>query len=66
MPYQYGRSQPAASKNSAPSSTCRSYAGDTRIGRFEAHCSIGWTMPYVLLKPSLARAAMCCAVLWCS
>ena len=45
VPYQYGRSQPAASKNSAPSSTCRSYAGDSRIGRFEAHCSIGWTMP---------------------
>ncbi len=45
VPYQNGRSQPAASKKTAPSSTWRSYAGDSRIGRFDAHCSIGWTMP---------------------
>jgi hypothetical protein len=43
--YQYGRSQPAASKNSAPSAFCRSYAGESLIGRLEAHCSCGWTMP---------------------
>ena len=23
----------------------RSYAGDNRIGRFDSHCSCGWTMP---------------------
>jgi hypothetical protein len=66
VPYQNGRSQPAASKNIAPSSTCRSYAGERRIGRLDAHCSIGWTIPYVLLYPSVVRAAMCCAVLWWS
>ena len=43
--YQKGRSQPAASKNSAPSATCRSYAGERLIGRLDAHCSCGWTMP---------------------
>ncbi len=44
-PYQNGRSQPAASKNSAPSSRWRTLTGLSRTFRFDAHCSIGWTIP---------------------
>ena len=36
----------------------RSQYGDLRTSRFDAHCSPGCTMPYVLLKPSDARALM--------
>ncbi len=54
--YHIGRSQPAVSKNTAPSSRSRSWKGASRTFLFEAHCSLGWTMPYVLLKPSAARA----------
>ena len=64
--YQKGRSQPAASKKTAPSSTWRLWTGDSRTFRLLAHCSIGWTMPYVLLKPSAVRALMCAVVFWCS
>ncbi len=44
-PYQYGRSQPAASKKTAPSSRWRALNGDSRTFRLDSHCSIGWTMP---------------------
>ena len=44
-PYHCGRSQPAASKNTAPSSTWREWNGASRTLRFDAHCSPGWTMP---------------------
>ena len=54
--YQNGRSQPAASKKNACSSRSRWWNGASRTLRFEAHCSDGWTMPYVLLKPSAALA----------
>ena len=65
-PYQKGRSQPAASKKTAPSSRWRMLIGLRRTSRFEAHCSIGWTMPYVLLKPSALRASMWAATRWWS
>ena len=64
--YHCGRSQPAASKKTAPSSCSRSWKGESRTSRFEAHCSSGWTMPYVLLKPSAVRAFTCVDVFWCS
>ncbi len=44
-PYQNGRSQPAASKKTAPRPRWRALIGLSRTSRFEAHCSIGWTMP---------------------
>ena len=34
--------------------------GETRTPRFDSHCSPGWTIPYVLLKPSAARPLTCC------
>ena len=43
--YQCGRSQPAASKNTAPSSFSRAWKGGSRTSRSEAHCSAGWTIP---------------------
>ncbi len=43
--YQYGRSQPAVSKKTAPRSRSRPFIGERRRSRLEAHCSIGWTMP---------------------
>ena len=43
--YHCGRSQPAASKNTAPSSRSRAWNGGRRTSRFDAHCSPGWTMP---------------------
>ncbi len=43
--YQCGRSQPAASKNTAPSSFSRAWKGGNRTSRSEAHCSEGCTMP---------------------
>ena len=64
--YHCGRSQPAASKNTAPSSFSRSWNGGSRRSRLDAHCSPGWTMPYVLLKPSEVRARTCSRVFWCS
>ena len=43
--YQNGRSQPAVSKNTAPSACSREWNGGSRTSRFEPHCSPGWTMP---------------------
>ena len=39
--YHCGRSQPAASKNTAPSSRSRTWNGARRMLRLEAHCSLG-------------------------
>ena len=64
--YHCGRSQPAASKKTAPSSRSRALKGERRTSRFDAHCSDGWTIPYVLLKPSDVRALMWALVRWCS
>ncbi len=64
--YHCGRSQPAASKKTAPSSCSRAWKGERRTSRLEAHCSSGWTIPYVLLKPSPVRARTCADVFWCS
>ena len=65
--YHCGRSQPAASKKTAPSSRSRSWNGDSRTSRFDPHCSSGWTIPYVLLnRLRHARAATCARVFWCS
>jgi hypothetical protein len=43
--YQCGRSQPAASKKTAPSSCSRAWNGESRMPRELLHCSPGWTMP---------------------
>ena len=43
--YQFGRSQPAVSKNLTPSSVWRAKNGLTRTSRFDTHCSAGWTIP---------------------
>ncbi len=43
--YQCGRSQPAVSKNTAPSACSRAWKGLRRTFRLEAHCSAGCTMP---------------------
>ena len=43
--YQNGRSQPAASKNTAPSSCCEACIGAVRRGRSDSYCSAGCTMP---------------------
>ena len=63
-PYHWGRSQPAASKYSAPSASVRECRALVRRGRFESHCSRGWLMPYTLGKPSAARARTCSRVRW--
>ncbi len=54
--YQCGRSHRAVSRNTAPSSLARSYSGPVRSGRSDSYCSAGWTMPYILLNDSAARA----------
>ena len=64
--YHNGRSQPAASKKTAPSSRWRWQTGVRRTSRFDAHCSIGWTIPYVLLNPSPPRAPMWRSSSWWS
>ena len=43
--YQCGRSQPAVSKNTAPSACSRAWNGGSRTSRSDAHCSPGWTIP---------------------
>ncbi len=43
--YQNGRSQPAVSKKTAPSSRSRALNGLSRTSRLLAHCSAGWTIP---------------------
>ena len=60
--YQNGRSQPAVSKNTAPSSRSCAFIGLSRTSRSDAHCSLGWTMPYVLLNASDVRARTCSRV----
>ena len=43
--YQNGRSQPAASKNTAPCSTCCACIGASRWPRSDSYCSPGWMIP---------------------
>ena len=43
--YHQGRSQPAVSKKTAPSSCSRGWNGLTRTFRLLSHCSAGWTIP---------------------
>ncbi len=43
--YQCGRSQPAASKNFAPSFFSDSYIGESRCSRSDSYCSAGWMIP---------------------
>ena len=43
--YQYGRSQPTASKNIAPSFVSDSCIGASRWSRSDSYCSPGCTMP---------------------
>ena len=43
--YHIGRSQPAVSKKTAPSSRSRALNGLSRTFRLLSHCSDGWTIP---------------------
>ncbi len=63
--YQFGRSQPAVSMNTAPSARSRSCMGGSRTPRCDSHCSAGCTIPYILLNPSRARAVTSAVVRWC-
>ena len=43
--YQNGRSQPAVSKNTAPSFCCEACIGESRWSRSDVYCSAGWMIP---------------------